>query len=293
VDRGWARRLAAVLGWGPVASLREVLARYDAAGGGLLAGGLAYMALFALVPLTFLVAGILGLVVADAAARASVVDTIANVLPPLRGIVRLVLDEAAGAAGAISLVGGVALVWGASRFVVAFESAMGRIFGGTRRRGFLVRNASAIAAVACLIGAAVLGATLTGVSSFLDAAQAAGVPVDRFMNDVGFALVPLLVAGLSIGLVYRFVPVLAPGWRAILPPAVAVAVVLDVLARAFVFVAPRLIGAAATIGALASAFVALAWLSLSFQAILLGAAWVRQRDSEWGVREAAPREPVG
>lgn len=292
MGRGWVTRLAAVLGWGPVASLRAVLARYDAAGGALLAGGLAYMALFALVPLTILVAGILGLIVADAAERAAVVDTIANVLPPLRGIVRLVLDEAAGAAGAISLVGGVALLWGASRFVVAFEGAMGQIFGGTRRRGFVVRNAGAIAAVLGLIGATVLGAILTGVSSFLDAAQAAGVPVVQFMNDVGFALVPLLAAGLSIALVYRFVPVLAPGWRSILPPAVVVAVALDVLARAFVFLAPRLIGAAATIGALASAFVALAWLSLSFQALLLGAAWVRQRDAEWGVGEEAPREPA-
>jgi membrane protein len=292
VDRGWSTRLAAVLGWGPVASLRSVLARYDAAGGGLLAGGLAYMALFALVPLTLLVAGILGLVVADTAERASVVDTIANVLPPLRGIVRLVLDEAADAAGAISLVGGVALVWGASRFVVAFEGAMGRIFGGVRHRGFVVRNAAAILAVICLIGAAVLGATLTGMSSFLDAAQAAGVPVMRFMNAVGFALVPLLAAALSITLVYRFVPVLAPGWRALLPPAVVVAITLDILARAFMFLAPRLIGAAATIGALASAFVALAWLSLSFQAILLGAAWVRQRDAEWGMQEEAPSEPA-
>jgi uncharacterized BrkB/YihY/UPF0761 family membrane protein len=45
----------------------------------------------------------------------------------------------------------------------------------------------------------------------------------------------------------------------------------------FVFVAPRLIGAAAFIGTLATAFAALAWLSLSFQALLFGAAWVRDR----------------
>jgi uncharacterized BrkB/YihY/UPF0761 family membrane protein len=50
-----------------------------------------------------------------------------------------------------------------------------------------------------------------------------------------------------------------------------------VLARVFVFVAPRLIGAAALLGTLATAFAALAWLALSFQAVLLGAAWVRDR----------------
>jgi membrane protein len=285
-------RLAAVLGWGPVAYLREVLARYDGAGGALLAGGLAYNALFALVPLTVLVAGIVGLVVADEAQQAGVVDSIANVLPPLRELVRLVLAEASGAAGAISVLGGVGLVWGASRFVVSFESAMGRVFGGTRRRGFVARNAGAIIAVLGLIGATVVGAVLTGVSSFLDAAQAAGQPVARFMNGAGFALFPLAAASFSIAFVYRLVPVLAPRWRAIVPPAIVVAVILDVLARVFVFLAPRLIGAAATIGALATAFAALAWLGLSFQAILLGAAWVRQRDGKWGVEPEDSQAPT-
>jgi uncharacterized BrkB/YihY/UPF0761 family membrane protein len=190
------------------------------------------------------------------------------------------------------VLGGVGLVWGASRFVVAFESAMGRVFGGTRRRGFVARNAGAIVAVLGLIGVAVLGAVLTGVSSFLDAAQAAGQPVAWVMNGAGFALVPLVAAGISIALVFRLVPVLAPRWRSIVPPAIVVAVVLDVLARVFVFLAPRLIGAAATIGALATAFAALAWLGLSFQAILLGAAWVRQRDVEWGVEPENLQAPT-
>jgi membrane protein len=269
-----------------------VVARYEAAGGALLAGGLAYNALFAIVPLMVLVAGIVGLVVSDETQQATVVDTIANVLPPLREIVRLVLDEAAGAAGTISLLGFLALVWGASRFVVAFEGAMGRVFGGARRRGFVARNAGAVVAVLGLIGASVLGAILVGVSSFMDAARAAGEPVAHIANGAVLVVLPIVAAGLSIGLVYRFVPVFPPHWRAIAPPTIAVAVALDLLTRAFVFLAPRLIGAAATIGALATAFAALAWLGLSFQAILVGAAWVRQRDVEWGDQRTEPGTPT-
>src|SRR3970282_1275264 len=103
---------------------------------------------------------------------------------------------------------------------------------------------------------------------------------------------PSAAAILSIALVYRLVPVLAPGWRAIVPSAIVVGVVLTVLTRVFVFIAPRLVGAAATIGAIATAFAALAWLSLSFQAILLGAAWVRQRDTMWGEPIPVPEAPV-
>jgi YihY family inner membrane protein len=289
---GWATRLAAVMGWGPVASVRGVLDRYSAAGGGLLAAGLAYGALFAIVPLTVLMAGILGLVVDDEARRAAVVSAIADVVPPLRQILEVVLEEAAGSAGALSILGGLTLVWGASRFAVAFEDAMRRIFGGKRRRGFVRRNAAAIAAVVGLIGVAILGAVLAGVSSFLDAAEARGGPVAGVVIGVGLALLPPLLAVASLALVYRLVPVSAPHWRAIATPAVVVAIALTVLARAFVFVAPRLVGAAATIGTLATAFAALAWLSLSFQAILLGAAWIRQRDAGWGQRTREPGPPT-
>ena len=64
---------------------------------------------------------------------------------------------------------------------------------------------------------------------------------------------------------------------------------LTILLRVFVFVAPRLIGAAALLGTLASVFAALAWLSLSFQALLLGAAWTAQRQAaRVGAGEAGP-----
>jgi membrane protein len=291
MDSGWASRLAAVLGWGPVAALRAVLDRYGAAGDGLLAGGLAYSALFAIVPLAALLAGIIGLVVDDAVRRAAVVAAIADVLPPLRDIVRLILEEAANSAGAMSVLGGLALVWGASRFAVAFQDAMARIFGGGRRRGFVASNLAALVAVLSLIGVATLGAVLAGLSSFLGAAEAQGGPVVGFAIATGLAIVPPAGAILSIALVYRLVPVLAPGWRAIVPPAIVVGVVLTVLTRVFVFIAPRLVGAAATIGAIATAFAALAWLSLSFQAILLGAAWVRQRDTTWGEPVPVPEAP--
>jgi membrane protein len=214
------------------------------------------------------------------------VGAIANVVPPLRGLIELILEEAADAAGAISIIGAVALIWGASRFVVAFEDAMARIFGGARRRGLVARNAVGVGAVLGLIGAALLGTFLSGLAVFLDAAEHVGGPVVGLVGGAILALVPTLSVFLAIVLVYRYVPVVAPTWKAMAPPAFAVAIALTVLTRVFVFLAPRLIGAAATIGAIATAFAALAWLALSFQAVLLGAAWVRERDPNWGLVSA-------
>jgi uncharacterized BrkB/YihY/UPF0761 family membrane protein len=59
----------------------------------------------------------------------------------------------------------------------------------------------------------------------------------------------------------------------------------------FLFAAPRIVGVAALAGPLATAFIALAWLSFSFQILLLGAAWVRVRDdAETAAAETAAAE---
>jgi uncharacterized BrkB/YihY/UPF0761 family membrane protein len=101
-------------------------------------------------------------------------------------------------------------------------------------------------------------------------------------------LAGLAIAALALGLVYRFVP---PGhikWRSLGLPTVVVAVALAALAQGFVLLAPRLIGAAAVLGTLATVFAALAWLGLSFQAILLGAAWIAERESRDRKRRGLP-----
>jgi uncharacterized BrkB/YihY/UPF0761 family membrane protein len=189
-----------------------------------------------------------------------------------------VLDEVATAAGPVSIIGAVVLVWGTSRFAVAFDDALARVMGGSKARGLLARNLGALAAVALMIGAIVLSTLLSGVLAFLEAGEALGVfPLLGAASSIAFGLVPVLATILAMILVYRIVPVPSPRWRAIILPGITVGLALTVVARLFAFLAPRLIGAAALLGSLATAFAALAWLALSFQAILIGAAWVRDR----------------
>src|SRR5205814_365143 len=74
-----------------VALGRRVLDRYSVAGGGLLANGLAYGALFAVVPAVLLAVALAGLVIRDPSQRADAVAVVSNVLPPLRDLVDEVL----------------------------------------------------------------------------------------------------------------------------------------------------------------------------------------------------------
>jgi membrane protein len=261
-----------------VAAGRRILDRYGAAGGGLLAGGLAYAALFAIVPGVLLLAGVVGLVVADPVERARVVDALASVLPPLRDLIETVLSEATRDAGAISILGAVALLWGTSRFAVAFQDAIARVGGGDRRRGLLAQNVGALVAVVLMIVAIVLSSFVSGVLEFLEAGASAGVfPFVGFAFSIGLGLLPVVATMGATILVYRIVPVPRPPWRAVIIPGAAAGLALAAVARAFAFIAPRLIGSAALLGTIATVFAALAWLALSFQALLLGVAWVRDR----------------
>jgi uncharacterized BrkB/YihY/UPF0761 family membrane protein len=221
---------------------------------------------------------VVGLFVADPVERARFVDVLVGVLPPLRELIQVVLDEAARDAGPVSLIGAVVLLWGTSRFAVAFQDAIARVMGGNTERGFLARNLAALAAVALLIAVIIASTLLSGILAFLEAGVAAGV-LQVFSGAVAFALglLPVVATVAAMVLVYRVVPTPAPPWRAVIVPGVAAGLGLTVVARIFAYVAPRLIGSAALLGTLATAFAALAWLALSFQAILLCAAWVRDR----------------
>lgn len=275
-----------------VVALRRIVDRYSAAGGGLLAGGLAYAALFAIVPAVILLAGVAGLVYADPVARHQAVGILAGVLPPMRDLIDTVLDEAARNAAPVSAIGAVVLVWGTSRFVVAFENAIGRVMGGDHRRGIVARNLGALVAVVLMVAAIPASAALSAVADFLDAGAAIGV-----LQAVGGALslaldaLPVVATVVATILVYRIVPRPAPAWRATFYAGVAIGLLLTVIARLFAFLAPRLIGSAALIGTLATVFAALAWLALSFQAILIGAAWVADRDE--AARTAAVDRAAG
>jgi membrane protein len=262
----------------PVAAGRRILDRYSAAGGALLAGGLAYAALFAIVPGMLLLAGVVGLLVSEPAERQRLVDVVSGVLPPLREVIETVLTEAARDAAPVSLLGAVALLWGTSRFAVAFQEAIARVGGGDRRRGLLAQNVGAIGSVVLMIVAIVLSTFLSGVLAFLEAGASAGVfQIVGTAISVALGLLPIAATIGATILVYRIVPVPRPPWRAVVIPGVFAGLALTVVARVFAFLAPRLIGSAALLGTIATVFAALAWLALSFQAILLGMAWVRDR----------------
>jgi uncharacterized BrkB/YihY/UPF0761 family membrane protein len=196
------------------------------------------------------------------------------------------------------------VVWTVSQFYGALDVAIARIYSDEPGRSALLRTVRGFIAVVLLAGSVVSLIVLGSLALALDAMSATHEPpLEVLVALLNSPVVLIVLAGVVVLLIYRLVPARTPSWRAAGIPAAAAGAALLVLSRAFIFAVPRLVGAEALAGSLASAFVTLAWLSLSFQALLLGAAWVRVRDESAGTasaagsaalqRATAPAEPRG
>jgi membrane protein len=270
--------ISRLLGWRALVSARQVLQRFEAAGGGLLAGGLTYSALFALLPCLLLLSGVLGLIVGDAERRRAIVEGIGQSLPPLSGLVDASLQSMTDGAVGFGTVGLIGFAWGASRFYGSLDDAMARIFTDAPKRGLVSRTVRGVLSVGLLVCVFIVGLALTGLGSYLAQETAGRFGADtRQLWALATPVITAFVFVGAIGTIYRLVPARRVSWRALRLPAITVGIVLAVITQLFSYVAPRLIGTAAVYGTFVAIFAAMVWLSTAFQILLLGAAWVRER----------------
>ena len=262
---------------GPVAGLRRVTTTYDEAGGALLAGGLAYSALFALLPSLLLLTGILGLVVDDPARREAIVEGLAENLPPLRDLLEASLAAISDGAVGFGILGLVGLTWGASRFYASLDDAFARIYRDARHRGFVERTIRGLVSVVLLAATFIAALVLTAIASLLAERVEDRLPGADMIWQVASPVAAGVVFVAAVVVTYRLVPPRAPRWRAVVTPAIVVGIGEAVLTQLFSYVAPRLVGSAAVYGTFVALFAAMIWLSFGFQLLLLGAAWVRVR----------------
>ena len=296
--RALAARVIERVGGHPATTrLMAVLASFDRAGGGLVAGGLAYAALIAILPMILLVMSIVGLVVSSPADQERIVAAIAKVLPPLEEVARSAFEQVATGAVPTGIIAIIGLLWGSSRFYSAIDTAFSRIYSDAPRRdpirqsirGLLVTGVLVIMPVALITAGSV-------IAWLIDVAPGGGEVqgLARALRDVVSPLGTLAVFTAGTALCYRYVPSRRVPWRALLLPATLVGLVLAVFTQLFTFIAPRMVGAAALYGTFVALFGLLAWLSIGFNVLMFGAAWaeVRERTGPfWKEPDAEPGGP--
>jgi membrane protein len=279
--RALATRLVERVGGIPaVRTLLATLEVYDGAGGGLVANGLAYSALVALVPGALLVASVIGLVITDPAMQQRLVAAIGDAVPPLADVVESALETVAHGAVPTTIVALIGLLWGSSRFYAALDYAFSKVFHAERRRNEIVRTLRGLLVTFLLVALPIAALIVGWFASWLLDLAADGGTIEGVLRTLLQLATPIGSFVLFVGvvtLVYRFVPVERVSWRAIGPPAALVGVGLAGFAQLFTFIGPRLAGFAVLFGAFVAIFALLAWLAISFNMLLLGASWTRVR----------------
>ncbi len=254
---------------------KEVMGRADAAGGGITANGLAYSAIFTIVPTMLILASIIGLFVADIAERERIVDIIASQIPPLEDLVRTVLGEVAGGAVAFGLLGLLGAIWGASRFYAALDQSVALFFPRTPRRDIVKQTVESFLSVGFFVGSALGAVAIATFGSGVDVASRPEVePFVRWLLTAAAVTAWFTVA---VALVYRFVPALRVRWRDSLPPSIAAGLAISVVTQVFVLVAPIFLRGLRFYGAFVAVFAALIWLSFCCQIVVYGLAWLALR----------------
>ncbi len=255
---------------------QRILDRFTIVDGPLLAAGIAYNAVFALIPLALLMSGIAGLVISDPQARQDVVSAISSVFPPLAPIVDQILGGLAQTSPTATLIGLVVAGWGTSRVFATLESAIVQLETTSRRRGFVRSTARRVGSVLVVAGFLLLALVATPVIGFLRD-RGSGDGLGSTLLGIAALVVPLALSAVALAVVYRVMPIVRPPMSAVALPAILGAVALEILTQGFVFFAPRIFAGNLVYGTLGTILVGLIWLDLVFTVILVGAAWMLER----------------
>jgi membrane protein len=265
-----------LLGDRRVIRARAVLDRFGKVGGGLLAAGIAFNALFAIIPLAIFASGVVGILVKDPATQEAITDFLTGLAAPLASFLDTALGDLANASTSLTIIGLIGAAWGATRLYSSVELGIEAIFIGIKPRSLVsktFRRALFILVIAGLIGAAVIAATVGSI--FLERSTATGL-LAVIQSAILFVL-PYALSVLAILVVYMVVPPVRPPRSALWPPAIGAGLLMVAITQIFALIAPRLVGANPFYGTLGTVFVSLAWLNLVSMVLLIGAAWVRVR----------------
>ncbi len=257
----------------------DVIGVANDTGATLFAAALAFGTLFAFIPLVLLISGVIGWLVEDPAQRAALLNQLVSYVPPLADFFRASLEGVVAGRGALSIIGVIGLLWGASAFYGVLDEVMRRIFIGGGPRNEISRRIRGFATIAILLLVIIGTISLGGVWALLG--QLVG---DVFVWGYVAPLITLAVMVLVALAVYLLVPTAPPTVREALWPAVAAGIAIGILTNLFSLLAPLLIGGMSGFGIVATVFGALVWLNFSYQILLYGAAWARVRRD----RAAAP-----
>lgn len=245
-----------------------VIQTFSAGQGALLAGSMAYFTFLSLLPLLMIGSFILGSILeGNVAAQDALTDAVRRVFPGIAA--GKILNQLIESRVVFGVLGLVTVAYAGSGFVGALTACLNRMWEVTTGRnpvGQKILNFVVVLLLSLvLIGS--VGLTLwVAYLTRITIGEAGGVAqrIEFFASPISLFIVLLVL--------YRILPARKLSWRSQIPGAVAGAVSIEVLKRAFQFWAQNSAGISALPRTLLSVVLLLVWLGFFGQIILYGAA---------------------
>ena len=252
---------------------------------GFLAGAVAYQLFFALLPLLFLLVGVLGFFLTEEQVRGEVTRFVRDILP-LAGERRVIDELAAGRTLSLGI-GLIGTLWSVTAIHDALGRALGVVFGCEPARPFVRDKFAAVGFAALLLLLGLLSFAFSFVVQALsDLLVTAGLgEAQRVALGLASPTFGLLAGIALFALIYRAVPRRRLRQTNILLGAVVAAVLWEVAKSAFALYA-RNLGVFRAYGALALAAGLLTWIYLSAIILLFGAEIIKAFAAETERRPA-------
>jgi membrane protein len=263
----------------PPKGLRDVVARVRAEiktdQVSLLAAGIAFYSLLAMVPAMVAVISVYGLAADPQRVRAQVLDALSAAPREVREVVseqlESIVSSSSGANIAAVILGGLAAIWSASAGIDHLVDALNVTYDETEKRPWLKRK---LLSLGFTLGAIVFVALAVGVIAVFPRLIARTGIGSAGELAVNLARWVVLLGGMVVGLsmLYRWGPDRADAkWRWVTPGAVVAAVVWVVGSIGFSLYTANFASYNETYGSLGAIVVVMLWLFLTAMCVLIGA----------------------
>lgn len=250
---------------------------------------LAYYTVLSLAPLLIVVIAVAGLVFGEQAAQGALVTQIRGLVGQQGAeAIQGILKNAGGqkSAGLIaSIVGFLALLFGASSVALELRSAMNKIWKVKEEGGgistFIKQRSYAFALVLgagfLLLVSLVVSAVLAGVGKFFDGL----IPFPAWIAEVVNVIISLIAIAGILAAIFKLLPAVSITWKDVAIGAIFTSV-LFTAGKTLIGIYLGRASVGSTYGAAGSLVVVLVWIYYSAQILFFGAEFTRVYSQEYG-----------
>jgi membrane protein len=234
------------------------------------AAAIAYMAIFALFPITLLSIAIASFTLGPLVDPQLIVQKLEFIAPALGQLLGKNITEIVQARGPVTIFALVVLIWSASTIFSTLTSTLNRIWGNKRPRPFWRQRGLAIIFILIFAGPILFLASIAGSMIFN---LITWLP-DRLIQVVGVGgmVLAILLDVAFFMVLYLMLPHAASTWREIFPGALAAGLLWELAKKGFLlFISTYLSSSNLVYGSVAAIIAFLTWAYLSGEIFLFGA----------------------